>query len=162
MNQYYVGAEHEDGYWRDRCVFDERIDIYDTMSVNLEYESGAVLTYSLVAYSPYEGWKATINGSKGRLEVGETYRNADMSVANASTITHIKLDGTTERIQVATQLAGHGGGDEKLRKAIFIGGVEDPLGQQADSLAGADSCLIGATANRSIAEGKLLQVANLR
>ncbi len=162
MNQYYVGAEHEDGYWRDRCVFDERIDIYDTMSVNLEYESGAVLTYSLVAYSPYEGWKATINGSEGRLEVGETYRNADMSAASASTITHIKLDGTTERIQVATQLAGHGGGDEKLRKAIFIGGVEDPLGQQADSLAGADSCLIGATANRSIAEGKLLQVANLR
>lgn len=162
MGNYYVGAEHEDGYWRDRCVFDERIDIYDTMSVNLEYESGVFLNYSLVAYSPYEGWKATINGSKGRLEVGNTYRNADMSAVNPSIIEYYKLDGTSERIEVSTQIGGHGGGDEKLRKAIFIGGVEDPLGQQADSLEGADSCLIGAIANRSIAEGKLLKVPDLR
>ena len=162
MDQYYVGAEHEDGYWRDRCVFDERIDIYDTMSVNLEYTSGALLNYSLVAYSPYEGWKAVINGSNGRLEVGNVYRSADMSAIEASTITLHRLDGTTELIQVSTQIGGHGGGDEKLRKAIFIGDVEDPLGQQANSLAGAGSCLIGAIANRSIAEGKLLQVPDLR
>lgn len=162
MDQYYVGAEHEDGYWRDRCVFDERIDIYDTMSVNLEYTSGALLNYSLVAYSPYEGWKAVINGSNGRLEVGNVHRSADMSAIEASTINHHRLDGTTELIQVSTQMGGHGGGDEKLRKAIFIGDVEDPLGQQANSLEGADSCLIGATANRSIAEGKLLQVPDLR
>ncbi|WP_214630828.1 Gfo/Idh/MocA family protein [Paenibacillus agaridevorans] len=162
MTKYYAEAEHEDGYWRDRCVFDERVDIYDTMSVNLQYENGVFLTYSLVAYSPYEGWRATINGSKGRLEVGNIYRDANMSAVGVDTIKHYKLDGTSELIEVSAQMGGHGGGDAKLRAAIFAGGVEDPLGQQADSLAGAYSCLIGATANRSIAEGKLLQVPDFR
>jgi predicted dehydrogenase len=162
MMKYYVDGEHEDGYWRDRCLFDERVDIYDTVGVNLTYESGAILNYSLVAYSPYEGWRATINGSKGRLELGNIYRSADMSEVELSQIKLYKMDGSSEIIEVSSQIGGHGGGDVKLRKAIFVGGVEDPLGQQADSLAGADSCLIGATANRSIAEGKMLQVPDLR
>lgn len=162
MMEHYVGAEQEDGYWRDRCLFDERVDIYDTMGVNLEYENGAILNYSLVAYAPYEGWRATINGSKGRLELGNIYRSADMSEVELSQIKHYKLDGTSEVIEVSSQIGGHGGGDIKLRKAIFAGGVDDPLGQMADSLAGADSCLIGATANRSIAEGRQLPVPDLR
>lgn len=161
MKKYYVGGEHEDGYWRDRCLFDERIDIYDTMTVNLRYANGAFLNYSLVAYSPYEGWKATINGSHGRLEVGNIYRSADMSEVDQSTIKLYKLDGSVENFTVASQIGGHGGGDAKLLKALFEGSVEDPLGQQADSLAGAQSLLIGATANRSIAEGRALDVPDM-
>ncbi|NMA61764.1 MAG: Gfo/Idh/MocA family oxidoreductase [Firmicutes bacterium] len=161
MSKYYVGGEHEDGYWRDRCLFDERIDIYDTMTVNLRYASGALLNYSLVAYAPYEGWKATINGSNGRLEVGNIYRSADMSEVEKSIIKLYKLDGSSENIEVSAQIGGHGGGDAKLLKALFEGGVADPLGQQADSFAGAQSLLIGATANRSIAEGKVLPVPDV-
>jgi predicted dehydrogenase len=52
---YYYEAESEDGYIRDRCVFREDINVYDTMSVNVQYSKGAILTYSLIAYSPYEG-----------------------------------------------------------------------------------------------------------
>lgn len=161
MKKYYVGGEHEDGYWRDRCLFDERIDIYDTMTVNLQYANGALLNYSLVTYSPYEGWKATINGSKGRLEVGNIYRSADMSEVEKSIIKLYKLDGSIENIEVSAQIGGHGGGDAKLLKALFEGGVADPLGQQADSFAGAQSLLIGATANRSIAEGIALAISDV-
>ncbi len=158
MQKYYVGAEQEDGYWRDRCLFDERVDIYDTMSVNLEYNNGIMLNYSLVAYSPYEGWRATINGSKGRLELGNIYRSADMNEADQNTIKLYKPDGTLDNIVVVAEAGGHGGGDAKLHRAIFEGGVADPLGQQANSSAGAESLMIGVTANRSIAEGKLLAV----
>ena len=55
----YFDAEHVDGYFRDRCVFDPEIDIYDTMSLNVRYSKGAMLTYSLIAHSPYEGWRAS-------------------------------------------------------------------------------------------------------
>ena len=78
LEKYYRQAEEADGYLRDRCLFDGRIDIYDTMSVNVRYDNDAMLTYSLVAYSPYEGWRAAINGSKGRIEVSNVYSNADM------------------------------------------------------------------------------------
>ena len=39
----YVECESEDGYLRDGCVFDERIDIYDTMSVTVRYANRAML-----------------------------------------------------------------------------------------------------------------------
>lgn len=155
IKKYYYEAESADGYIRDRCLFDERIDIYDTMSVNVRYDSGAVLTYSLVAYSPYEGWRAAINGSKGRMELTNIYSNADMQ-AEKSVIRIIRPDGSIENIEVDTSASGHGGGDAKLRRALFEGNVEDPLGQQAGSHVGAESLLIGAVANRSISEGRAI------
>jgi len=161
MAKYYLGAEHEDGYIRDRCVFDERIDIYDTMSVNVSYRSGALLTYSLVAYSPYEGWRAAINGSGGRMEVAHVYGNADMRATEEGLIRILRPDGTKEEVRVDSSAEGHGGGDARLRKTLFAGGEADPLGRQADSMAGAMSLLIGATANRSIAEGRALPIPDV-
>ena len=62
----YRDCESVDGYYRDRCVFSDDIDIEDTMSVNVKYFEGALLSYSLIAHSPYEGFKASINGVNGR------------------------------------------------------------------------------------------------
>ncbi|GGD82964.1 Gfo/Idh/MocA family oxidoreductase [Paenibacillus nasutitermitis] len=162
METYYHKAESEDGYVRDRCVFDERIDIYDNMSVQVRYNSGALLTYSLVAYSPYEGWRATINGSGGRMELTNIYSNADMRQEEDNRIKIYKPDGTTEDIQVSVSAGGHGGGDAKLHKILFSGvETEDPLGQQAGSYAGAMSLLIGHAANKSIQEGRQVHIADL-
>ncbi|WP_010272591.1 Gfo/Idh/MocA family protein [Paenibacillus senegalensis] len=162
MNQYYRQAEGEDGYIRDRCLFDSRIDIYDTMSVQVRYQNQAMLTYSLVAYSPYEGWRAAINGSKGRIEVSNIYANADMKQGEANRIYIYHADGRQELVEVDVSASGHGGGDAKLRRALFAqDGVPDPLGQQADSRIGAQSMLIGVLANRSIAEGGVQKLPDL-
>ncbi|MFD0712635.1 Gfo/Idh/MocA family oxidoreductase [Paenibacillus sp. GCM10027626] len=159
-NRYYMQAEQEDGYYRDRCVFHERIDIYDTMSVQVRYDSGAILTYSLVTYSPDEGWKAAITGTDGRMEVACRYSGPERD-EESYTIKIVKPSGEilTEIVPIAS--GGHGGGDEKLRAMLFKGGIADPLGQQAGSKAGAMSLLIGAAANRSIAENKVIQIAEL-
>lgn len=161
IQKYYLQAEDEDGYIRDRCLFDGRIDIYDNMSVNVRYDNDALLTYSLVAYSPYEGWRAAINGSKGRIEVANIYSNADMKGEEASQIHIFKPGRSVEAVEVNTSTEGHGGGDAKLRRALFEGGIDDPLGQQADSWAGSESLLIGATANRSIAEGRAIKLLDI-
>lgn len=150
-SQYYLQAEGEDGYIRDRCVFGERIDIYDNMSVNVRYESGAMLTYSLVAYSPYEGWRATLSGSEGRMEVSD-------GPGHANVIRIFKPNGEETIVKVPAATGGHGGGDERLRRMLFVGDVADPLGQQAGSQAGAASLLIGASANRSIVERKPITI----
>jgi predicted dehydrogenase len=62
-------AEHEDGYYLDRCEFSEDIDIEDTMNVTVRYKSGAQLAYSLIAHSADEGWRAAVNGTAGRIEL---------------------------------------------------------------------------------------------
>lgn len=163
VRRYYLQAEGEDGYIRDRCVFGEHIDIHDTMSVNVRYASGALLTYSLVAYSPVEGWKATITGSKGRMELANLYRGpqAELAAEANHTIRIVKSDGAIELEDVPVVAGGHGGGDERLRRMLFVGDVEDTLGQQAGSRAGAMSLLIGDAANRSIAAGGVVSIAEL-
>ncbi|MFA6666483.1 MAG: Gfo/Idh/MocA family oxidoreductase, partial [Armatimonadota bacterium] len=70
-HKMYHNCESADGYFRDRCVFADEINIEDSMSVNVKYSKGTLLSYSLIAHSPYEGYKASISGTKGRLEIAE-------------------------------------------------------------------------------------------
>lgn len=160
FNRYYLQAEQEDGYIRDQCVFGERINIYDNMSVNVKYGSGALLTYSLVAYSPIEGWRATITGSNGRMEV-ESFYSGPQAGQDMNTIRINKPNGEMTEYKVPMESGDHGRSDERLRRMIFVGDLQDPFGQQADSLAGTMSLLIGAAANISIAEGKPIVIAGL-
>ncbi|MBP1990851.1 Gfo/Idh/MocA family protein [Paenibacillus eucommiae] len=159
-NRYYLQAEQEDGYIRDQCVFGERINIYDNMSVNVQYNSGALLTYSLVAYSPFEGFKATLHGTDGRLEVSHYY-NGPYANTTSTSINVYKPNGESLQYSIPERAGGHGGGDELLRRMVFVGDVADPLGQQAGSFSGAMSLLIGAAANISIAEQKAVVIADL-
>jgi len=162
MASRFLDAEQEDGYLRDRCVFDERIDIYDTMSVHVRYDSGSLLTYSLVAFSPDEGWRATVTGSKGKLELANLYSNADLKGTATSEIRLLLPGQPVRTIEIDTGADGHGGGDAKLRRMLFgEAGTPDPLGQQAGSEAGALSLLIGAAANLSIEERRPVAIDEL-
>ncbi|MBP1994569.1 Gfo/Idh/MocA family protein [Paenibacillus eucommiae] len=156
----YLEAEKEDGYIRDQCVFGDRINIYDTMSVNVKYESGVFLTYSLAAYSPYEGWRVTINGSKGRLEAQEV-QSGPLAGEEVNAIRIFSSHGEVKTHSISKAAGGHGGGDERLRSMLFVEGAEDPLGQQAGSMAGAMSLIIGDAANRSIQGGQPVSVSGL-
>jgi len=158
--ELYVPAEHKDGYIRDRCVFADDIDIYDTMSVTSRYSKGALLSYSLVAYSPYEGWKASINGTEGRMEIGE-FNSGSRCTEPIEDINLYNRKGECITYPVNRNDGSHGGSDDKLRKTLFIGGVDDPLGHQAGSWAGAMSLMIGACANISIKEKRPVYVKEL-
>lgn len=160
IRKFYFEAEEADGYFRDRCIFSETIDIYDTMSVNVAYSEGTQLTYSLVAYSPYEGWRASFTGTEGRLEA-VNYSSGQDSDREIDQIKIIKSPGETITYDVSRVKGGHGGGDEKLRDMVFRGGIPDPLGQKADLKAGIMSSIIGIAANESIKTGEPVNVADI-
>jgi predicted dehydrogenase len=159
MQVLYLDAEGEDGYYRDRCVFADEIDIYDTMSVTARYRSGAMLTYSLTAYAPWEGYTLVFNGTHGGLEVLfiERAPGRDPGVE----ITLHPLRKPAQRIEPDTGTGEHYGGDRILRDHLFRGLDADPLGLQADSRAGAMSILTGVAANRSIATGQPVSIDRL-
>lgn len=69
LKAMYLDAEHEDGYQRDQSVFGDGISIEDTLGVMVHYENKAILTYSLNAYLPWEGFNVVFNGTKGRIEM---------------------------------------------------------------------------------------------
>ena len=69
LTKLYLNAEKDSGYIRDRNVFGDNITAEDIMSVTARYRNGALLTYSLIAFSPWEGYRVAITGDRGRLEM---------------------------------------------------------------------------------------------
>jgi predicted dehydrogenase len=159
MQALYLNAEHEDGYYRDQCVFADEIDIYDTASVAVRYKSGASMAYSLTAYSPWEGYDLVLNGTKGRLEVDFLERAPGRSPGIEMTLHPLREP--ARAIEPDTGTGEHYGGDRLLRDHLFRGFESDPLGLQADSRAGAMSILTGVAANKSIQEGRPVRVEEL-
>ncbi len=54
---------------------------------------------------------------------------------------------------------GHGGADELMLDDIFLGRKKaDPLGRQADHVAGSWSILTGIAGNRSMAENRIVTI----
>ena len=156
----YSDAEKEDGYFRDQCVFSDEITTYDTMSLNVRYQSGVYLTYSLNAHCPYEGYKITFNGTGGRIEAA-SYANVLHSDDRSEQITVFNRKGEATVYNIPISVGVHGGGDVRLQKALFEPYFDDPLHQQATSLDGAMSILIGVAANRSILEKKPIMISSL-
>jgi predicted dehydrogenase len=166
----YVENEKYDGYFRDRCIFRNDIDIEDTMNVVVQYKSGAIMSYSLNSFMPYEGYKVAFNGTKGRLEHGSqesSYISGDGSVQGALLMenTYIKIFPhfkTAYNVKVRTGKGEHGGGDLVMLNDIFgRPDPNDPLMRAADFAQGAYSILTGIAANKSMAAGKMIKISDL-
>ncbi|MCU1404904.1 MAG: putative dehydrogenase [Glaciihabitans sp.] len=72
----FLNAEEKDGYIRDRDVFSDGISIEDNMTVAVGYAGGPSLAYTLLAHSPWEGYRVAINGTEGRIELEVVERGA--------------------------------------------------------------------------------------
>ncbi len=150
----YLNCEDADGYVRDKCVFSEEIDIEDSVCVNVQYSGGTVMSYSLTAHSPYEGFNIVLNGTNGRIEIEKRYANIVGYSENADSIMKI-YNRKGEEIRYTfpkPKAGGHGGADDALLDNLFRGTKDDPLHQMADLRAGMMSIGIGAAANISMAE----------
>lgn len=166
----YLDNEQYDGYHRDRCVFSDEIDIEDAMNLVVSYRSGAKLSYSLTAFSPWEGYVISFNGSRGRIEhkcEEKVYINADGTVPGS-----LIREGTWTRIfphwqpayeiDIWTGTGGHGGGDKPLLDDLFSPNPpEDKYMRAADQRAGGWSIMTGVAANHSMAKGQAVNISDL-
>ncbi len=170
LRELYLENEQYDGYFRDRCVFSDRIDIEDAMHLVVTYDSGAAMSYSLNAFMPWEGMAISYNGSKGRLE--SVNRESVYISGDGSTPGESLAQGTTLRLfphfesprelEVWRGGGGHGGGDVRLLDDILgPHPPEDKYMHAADHRAGAYSILTGIAANRSMESGKEIFIADL-
>jgi predicted dehydrogenase len=142
----YLDAEAETGYDRNQDVMGEGITIEDTMAVTARYRSGALLSYSLVAYSPWEGLRVAITGDRGRVELDEEH-----APGLRQRLTHFPMFGTGERVDIPDAEGDHGGGDVRMLEQLFAPDPPpDAHGWAASHLDGAASILVGLSANRSM------------
>lgn len=186
LEQLYLKSEHHDGYLRDRDVFDEGIDIEDNLALVVDYRSGALLTYSLNAHGPWEGYRVTVNGTEGRAELEVVERGAviagedgKVTLDPSATPEGVAADEVRpqgERLVVQRHweapvevaipegIGGHGGGDAILLMEVFRSDLqvgEDPLKRAAGYRDGLRAVAVGISANQSLATGAPVDVASL-
>lgn len=169
----YLDAEVETGYLRDRNVFGEPITAEDTMTVTARYANGALLSYCLVAYAPWEGLRVAVTGTSGRVEMDVTetvsHLKPDSAAAAASKgafkatqIRAFPMFGEPYEVEAPRVEGGHGGADPLMLAQLFSPEpAPDPLRQAASFVDGAASILVGIAANQSIESGELVDVAEL-
>lgn len=160
MMDLYVKGEGEDGYLRDGCVWDNNIDTYDTMTVEVKYKNGVLFSYNMNAFLPYEGQKIVINGEKGRLDVSVNY-NQPWEVPAENEFRLTKNFGETKTWLINPGTGTHGGADEKLREMIFSENIPDPMEKMAGSKAGVLASLVGIAARKSIQTGGPVHISEL-
>jgi predicted dehydrogenase len=169
LKAMYLDAEHEDGYHRDQSVFGDGISIEDTMGVMVRYKNGAIMTYSLNAYLPWEGFRVALNGSQGRLQVlvvEGSYINAGgdsaaEGVSRTRRITLFPMHGEPYDVAIPEAIGGHGGGDSVMLEDIFGDPPDDPLRRAASHVDGAMSILVGTAANISMRTGRPVRIDDL-
>jgi predicted dehydrogenase len=167
VKKLYLDAEADSGYIRDKNVFGDHITIEDTMTVLAKYRSGVLLNYSLIAYTPWEGYCAAVTGNKGRIEVVERHgshiitgqSDEELAAAQSEGAAHevrvYPMFGVSYDVEIPKAEGGHGGGDPILLEDIFSPNPPaDPYYRAASHLEGAASILVGISANESIRTGR--------
>jgi predicted dehydrogenase len=179
LRRLYLQAEAHDGYLRDRDVFSEGISIEDNLSLVVDYSSGASMSYSLNAHSPWEGYNVAVNGTLGRAELRVVERaavggadNLDPSYgADAALEGAVREAGehlvvqnhwaAAREVPIVGGEGDHGGGDLRLLADVFRGRAEDPLGRPADWRDGVRSIAVGIAGNLSLESGGPVRIADL-
>jgi predicted dehydrogenase len=160
LMKLYAENEKYDGYHRDGCVWREDIDIFDKMAVQIKYANNVQVSYSLTAYSPYEGYRISFNGLNGKLDAW-IKESQPWQEENFDEIHITNNFGKREILRIPNNEEGHGGGDVRLRKQIFNPDGKDPYRQAARSRDGALAVLIGVAARNSIDSGKPVKIKDL-
>jgi len=164
INTMFYQAEHEDGYFRDGCVFSEKIDIEDTITALVSYEDNIDMSYKLIAYAPYEGYRLSITGDKGRIEA-EDLHGLIGAYANEQ-IYHLTVYddlGNKKSIEVPVSNGSHGGGDDRMMEMIFSNKkMDDPLNHMANSESGFNAAYIGMAINLSLVEHRIVSIDEFR
>lgn len=167
---YLGAAEQESGYVRDRNVFRDDITIEDTMNVLVRYRTGALLNYSLNAYSPYEGYRVAFTGDRGRIEYQEWHGahvpggriGADHAGDRPPELRMYPHFKDSYAVALDLPSGGHGGADPLLQENLFAARpAPDQLGRSAGHEQGAASILVGIAANQSIAQARPVALAEL-
>ncbi len=172
LSGLYLAAEKETGYIRDRNVFGGPITIEDTMNVLVRYRNGVLLTYSLIAYGPWEGLHLAITGTKGRMEMDVMESIPVVQGGKETPVNAFKepyrririypLFGAPYDVEVERVEGGHGGADSLLLEDLFSPHpAADLLLRAASHIDGAASILVGIAANESMRTNKMISIDDL-
>lgn len=153
--QYPAGA--------DLYLYDQEIDIEDHVSALLTFDGGATAAYAVTFSSPWEGYRATITGTHGVIEVFTGRTPDGEPLPGSGELVLRPMFAPAEEIEVPSAAGGHDGADPLMRRDLFVGPDEESvrLGLRASAVEGAFAVAAGEALWRSIAEQRIVPVPEL-
>jgi len=177
IRRLYLDTEADNGYVRDRNVFAGEdkwpITAEDTMAVNASYRRGALLSYTLIAYCPWEGERLTVTGTEGQVEyfgrggghiiAGQSDDElAEQQYQGERYVRLQRMFEPPQELELPEAKGGHGGGDWWICNQLFSANPEpDPFSRGATHVDGAASILLGIAAEQSIEMGQPVEIDDL-
>jgi predicted dehydrogenase len=136
-----------------RCVYLCDNDVVDHQVINMEFEGGLTVAFTMHGHSydncrtmRYSGTKATLRGHEGKSEL----------------VVHDYLTGQEEVVPPVYQGGGHGGGDTGLM-AGFVEALQNPNSEVLTSCRNSlESHLIAFAAEKSRLEGQVIDMEAYR
>ncbi len=133
-----------------------------------------MMTYSLLAYCPWEGYRVAITGDRGRVELyvkhgshimaGPSTKGlaAAQSQRYAESLRVFPMFDVPDTVEIPPAEGAHGGGDTLICQDFFLPNPSaDSLRRAASHLDGAASLRVGISANESIHTGLPVQCDQL-
>ena len=93
----------------------------ETHGVVVDYRGGATMTYSLNAHSPWEGYRVTVNGTRGRLVALNPF------LPHLYYRLRVYVDGNERREKVAGQLTRAERARAELAAEALVPGGPEPV-----------------------------------
>lgn len=132
-----------------RCVYYADNDVPDHQVVNLEFEDGVTVAFSMVAFTVDNTRSFKLMGTRG--EIRGYDRLGELEVR--------RFSGETEVIKVAQGRWGHGGGDVGVMRAFIAQLAGAPEDNLTSATASARSHLIAFAAEESRQTGRVVDLA---
>jgi len=179
LKALYLDNESYDGYRRDQDVFGPGVTTEDNLAVIVDYGRGAILSYSLNAHAPWEGYRIAVNGDQGRAELDVVERAAVLvdpeghvvvdpsavpdssSRSGGQRLTLQRHWNAAQDIPIKEGEGGHGGGDALLLADVFRGPGDDWLERPSSWVDGVRSIAVGMAGNESLRTGLPVTIAEL-
>jgi predicted dehydrogenase len=136
----------------DRCVFNSEKDNVDHQHAIVAYANSFHASFSVVTLGAYERREIRISGTEAEL-VG------DMAKREIRVSTY---DPPSETVYRVSQMSGHGGGDAGLLGDVYrnlVAGTRNPL---ASAEAGYEAVVVACGADKSMLEGRPIELDSLR
>ena len=145
-----ITIEHGDDF----CVWSEACDVEDVTFANINYESGAVASYSEVHFAPWYGIHFTIYGSKAQMDAEANHDTGQAWIEITERYTR------NQRRERPTRDTGHGGADPALI-ADFVNAIREDREPVSGLRAGYESAAIGIACRESIDSGAAIDIPDV-
>jgi predicted dehydrogenase len=138
-----------------RCVYRCDNDVVDHQTVSLQFEGGATAVLVMHGHSDEEGRATRIDGTRGSLRGRFSTLGSKLTVGD-------HLTDRKERVKLAVDGFGHGGGDEGLAEA-FVRTMRDPAqGALTTARESLESHLLAFAAEESRLTGQVVDMDDFR